>query len=463
MIDGKIVGTLNLFDEERLFTYENGLLSISFDANNQNIKPLDRGILKQKTITGLVHNGSQFITFYIGDNNYYTGLSIKYFAQTTFSIAVKFYLIHSAPLNNLRFTAIKLRFENDKYRKFFGYYENHKLPKRLTKRKILKYSTIFNTNNLSNEAFANQNGVALKIYPYFALTPNYSSITLHSGFDVVYKAKVFDCEFAYLLFRNFYKTLKFLFYRQNIELGKISLHLKHKNGTKYMFEKIGDCFLPFDNHYEMENSDLNKTDDFGFIQWVTANKYLPTIFDLINKDELYLHNIPSNKKEKGCTSINSVSLDASAFEFEYDKLYGKVNLFIDLADRKIVKDRIKGLLPSFENDNQRTIANRYMEGINKPTLKMKNKKALEDFAFIMKLLGDKFGYKDYVEEISQEFKNKRNSIDHGLKNLSITNDTANAYYLERILIYSMQLKRIGMSDDEILQSVKTVFELFRYY
>ena len=463
MVEEKIVGTLKIFNEESHFTYENGLLNIALGLDNENIKPLNSGKLNQKTITGLINNGSQFITFYTGDNHYYTGLNIKYFAQTTFSIAVKFYFIHSAPIDNLRFTAIKLRFENGKYRKFFGYYEDHKLPKKLTKRKTLKYSTIFNTNNLSNEAFVNQNGIALKIYPYFALTPNYSSITLHSGFDVVYKAKLFDCEFAYLLFENFYKTLKFLFYRQNIELGKISLHLKHKISNKYAFEKIGDCFLPANNHFEMENSDLNKNDDFGFIQWKIAYKYLPIIFDLIAKDELYLHNIPSNKKEKGYTSINSVSLDASAFEFEYDKSYGKINLFTDLSDRKLVKNKIKGLLSSFENDNQRNIANYCMDSINKPTLKMKNKKALEDFSFIMKPLGEKFGYKDYAEEISQEFKNKRNAIDHGLKNLSITKNTANAYYLERILVYSMQLKRIGMSDDEILESVKTVFETFRYY
>ena len=463
MIDEKIVGTLNLFNEECLFTYENCLLSISFDIDNQNVKPLEKGVLKQKTITGLIHNGSQFITFYIGNNNYYTGLNIKFFAQTTLTIAIKFYIIHSRPLDSIKFTAVKLRFKNDKLRKFFGYYEDHKLPKKLTKRKTLKYSTIFNTNSLSNEATVNLCRNKIKIYPYFALTHNFSSIVLHSGFDIVYKTKSIDYDFVYLLFEDFYKTLKFLFYRQNVELGEISLHLKYIIGSKYMFDKIGDCFLPFDNRYEMENSDLNKTNDFGFIQWMTAYKYLPTIFDLIHNDKLYLHNIPSNKKEKGFTSINSASLDASAFEFEYDKLYRKVNLFTDLSDRQMVKDKIKSLLPSFENDNQRTIITHCMEGINKPTLKMKNKKALEDFAFIMKLLGDKFGYKDYAEEISQEFKNKRNAIDHGLKNLSITNDTANAYYLERILIYSMQLKRIGMSNDEILQSVKTVFELFNYY
>lgn len=459
----KIVGTLKLFNEECQFTYQNGVLNVSVDIGNENIKPLDSGKLNQKIITGLINNGSQFVTFYIGDNNYHTGLNIRYFAQTTFSIAIKFYIIHSAPLENIRFTAIKLRFKNDKYRKFFGYYEEHLLPKKLTKRKRLKYATIFNTASLSNNAVINQNGVSIKIYPYFALLHSYSSIVSQTGFDIVYKTNKIDYDFIYVLFENFYKTLKFLFYRQNVELGDISLHIKHKINNKYLFEEIGSCFLPFYNRHEMEGSDLNKTTDFGFITWTTACKYLPTLFDLVSKDELYLYNIPSNKKEKGLTSINSISLDASSFEFEYSKLYGNISLFTDLADRKIVKEKISEALKTLDSDNQRRLANQCLEGINKPTLKMKNKKALEDFAFIMKPIADKFGYKDYAEEISKEFKDKRNAIDHGLKDLSITKDTANAYYIERILIYSMQLRRIGMDDNEILESVKTVFELFRYY
>lgn len=67
-----------------------------------------------------------------------------------------------------------------------------------------------------------------------------------------------------------------------------------------------------------------------------------------------------------------------------------------------------------------------------------------------------FGQIDSNRKIEKIYLQKLSS----LKNIKITKETANAYYIERILIYSIQLKRIAMTEKDIVDSVKYVFELF---
>ena len=211
-------------------------------------------------------------------------------------------------------------------------------------------------------------------------------------------------------------------------------------------------------------SDLSSNQDFGFIPWSHIYSYIPQISSLIEKEELYLYNLPDNKKEKELISINSISLDASAFEFEFNKLYkNNVSFLDDIELRKKAKEKAKNFANSLPEEKERNIILNCLGNILIPSLTMKNQKALQDYSFVIKELCNDLGFQNGMSDISTEFVSKRHAIDHGLENMKITSKTANAYFLERILIYSMQLKRIGMSYEEIIYSIKIVFELFRYF
>lgn len=455
-----IAGRVFLLKKDYPFTFENGILNISIEIDNKTIKPLSSGKINEKIINGVFNNDSQFITFYVGDYNYQTGFNIKYIAQTTIKIPVKFYLTHSAPLENLKFNKIKIRFENSKFRKFFDFYEKHSLPIKLTKRDVLNFKSSFNTSALKKIVLFTFDKIKCTLFPHFSLTHSKSDIVARVGLNLELKTKTINFDLLDRLFDALYKTLKFIYYRQNIELNSAMLMLSMKINDKFLFDKIGEFHLLQFNRHEMENSDLNSINDYGFIPWKIVYKYLPNLIKLITDENIYLHNLPISKEEKGFTSINSVSLDASAFEFEYIKLYGKTQLFADIDIRTKEVDKIKDfILESVDSTYIETSVNCINNVLN-PALKMKNIKALSDFEFVIKPTTDKFGYKDYVNDISKEFIKKRNEIDHGLKNTKITVETANAYYIERMLIYSMQLKRIGMSEKDIIDSIKYVFELF---
>ena len=234
----KIIGTINLFNEDFPFTYENGILNISFGLDKKAIQPLSRGKFDFESITGSFDNDKKFITFYLGDNEYMTGLSVRYYAQTDLSIPVKFFLIHERPFETMKFVSMKIRLVNEKFRKFLGYYEKHNLPNKFIKRQSLNYKISYNTHNLRNVSKVQFKDREVSIYPYFALMTSSSYAKLRSGIDFVFKEKTINYSFMDDLLRTIYLVLRFIFYRQNVELGNVSIHVKHKIDNKYFFDNL---------------------------------------------------------------------------------------------------------------------------------------------------------------------------------------------------------------------------------
>ena len=128
-----ITGKLFVFNGEYPFTFENNVLHISVDVSNKEVVPLSSGNFKESILAGVFENDSKFISFYIADNRYRTGFRAKYVAQTTIAIPVKFYLIHSRPIGSESFSSIKIQLENNKFRKFLNFSEEHILPTRFRK------------------------------------------------------------------------------------------------------------------------------------------------------------------------------------------------------------------------------------------------------------------------------------------------------------------------------------------
>lgn len=454
-----INGRINLFGEEYSFIFEDNVLKVNIDISNKLVEPLTSGKLDTAVLRGSFENESKFITFYVGENNYFTGLTAKYYVFTTFQIPVIFYVIHDRPFNAMNFTKIKLKMENEKFRKWLGFYESHNFDAKTIEQDYISDSVQYCDLSCKNKSTFSFKGIEILVEPFLNISTDFSSSSVHSSLCFSYQSNKIDFDYINDLFTIIHKMLKFIFYRQNVEFGNVQLLIEHEISGKNMFEKIGQIIVPISNDYEMENSDLNKTNDMGYIQWNEIYNFLPNLVKLISDDELYLFSLPIRKKELRYITINSASLIASSFEFEFSKLF-KENLFQDIEDREKIKKIIDDNIFLFENENQKDLITKTTSFLFNPTLVMKNKKALQSFVLFIKPICDKFGYSNYVDEVSKEFVDIRNRIDHGNKNLKISPTTANAFYIERVLVFCMQLRRIGFQDDSILNAIKTVFELF---
>mgnify|MGYP003316044345 CR=1 FL=1 len=454
-----ISGNITIYGEKFSFIFKDNILHINIPIDHNKITPLSSGKLESCILTGTFENDSKFVTFYVGDHTYFTGFSVKYFAYTTFQISVKFYIVHSIPLNDLNFTQVKIDFYNNKFRKWLGFYEEHNLKKKRSKKAVMNDNAIYSVSSCNLKTNFKINNKLINVFPSYSVSYNYSSINFKTILSFRYVAKTIDFSLLDSLFESVYKMLKFIFYRQNVEFGNLKLLVKHMVGVKKQFEKIGDIFVPILNEHEMESPNLNTTNDIGFIPWHHSYKVIPKIVELNNNGELYLYSLPMQKKEQKFITINSVSLIASSFEFEYCHLYTKT-IFEDLDDRKEIRNIVNKNIGLFKNENQQTLVKNAIGTIFKPSLSMKAQRALNDFLPLLTELVAKFNYNDIIKEVSKIFVKARNDIDHGNKNINITTDIANALYVMRILVCCMQLKRLGLNDEDIFNSVRCIFEIF---
>ena len=107
-----------------------------------------------------------------------------------------------------------------------------------------------------------------------------------------------------------------------------------------------------------------------------------------------------------------------------------------------------------------TFLKRTIESISIPSLAEKSDYSLNQFSSII----DEFIEKDYKIEkpktkITKDFVKARNCVNHGSTTTKMNKDTVNAYRIIRLLAFSMQLTRIGFSEKEITECIKSVFEL----
>lgn len=448
----KIYGFIKISNISYNFVYEDKVLNLEYDyekINTNNSLPwtyLEGGNIETPN------------ELYFSIDNVEYGFEMKsiYFTSFTLKIKVKYYLIIERPYISER---LIISFINQKFNKWLNLLQNHSVKNNGDE---IKDESVIDLASTKKNNIFDYKGYKCDVKP----SVNYILSSFEYNYQTLLCIEIDgkpNYDYLYDLVLKVKDTLSFIFYRTNVELGKITLMQEVKtNGGKSRCEKFAE--LIFENYIseKMENSDPIKIFDYGFIPWEVVYCYFSEILNFIEKGQLYLLNLPENKKLKKYISSMSISKDASAFEFEFSKLYSNYSTekFSECNYQNILK-KINSL--SFTKGEKEIVDNMTSIYLCSPSLKEKMIHALNEFDSIINLkkLYDTFfsPSSDYIIKIATFFTKGRNTINHGSLSACINNDVANTFFIVKILIFAMQLKRIGMDDAEIWESISCVFEI----
>lgn len=459
----QISGTLTYNGDECPFTYEESVLSIDVNSNKNMISSLDKSVdIKEELLFGKINNTSNFIFFYIDKKKNGWMMNSNLICNFCLQIVVKSYSIMSNPIFPQHF---QLVFSNEKFAKWLEIYFRHQpmiepIKEDDNEWRDDRYLDLATCK--MNSAF-NYRGFHIKIKPTFNATTNLHETKLIPGL-------LFECQGNSDLIKitelcqGIYSFLQLVFHREKVECGEIGLQMHtFISKEKSTWQTIGSIHIPLYSKIEMNNPNISNFNEFGFIEWKNLYLHIPDIFNFIENDLIFLNNLPESISERDLFSLTTISKDAAAFEFHFAKSYPKVQS-IKLSNPMFLKakDDLTKLLSNTTDNDVKNFYRRSIESISQLSLREKALFAVNDMLPIIKKY-IVFVYKKddslLIDKICKDFRDGRNSVDHGSQSTKLSEEVINAYYIIRILTFAMQLKQLNFGDSEIIRAIDTVFEL----
>ena len=193
--------------------------------------------------------------------------------------------------------------------------------------------------------------------------------------------------------------------------------------------------------------------------WDILHKHAGSLYKLIYENKIYLGNIPESPVHRIISSYENISLDCSAFEFEFRSIFGDTkNKTIDKVLKMNKQLLINSIHTIYPNNKLKSKKEKSI------TFQLKIYYALEEYKncllSVKKILKINLNH----EAISKHCKDIRNDVDHGLSNLNYISkkekDKYKSLLLFKALIYAMQLRKAGFDDYEIDALLKNSFSFY---
>ena len=275
----------------------------------------------------------------------------------------------------------------------------------------------------------------------FYITPGFKAsltniVNLLPSISLFSKDKVDINDFSKLIL-VFQIFIKYCLMRCDINPDVLRIINGNWSGQVVVFNEI-------DNSEEIIHPDYHDS-----LEWNILYKNAGNIFKFIYDKEIYLENLPAHLNERFIVNSSSISKDASAFEYEFNK--NKDDIVEIKEKHKDLKDKIIHDLESKINEDgisryERDTYKHFLNGIkDKISLSNKMLRSFTKYENCIKKVKDTLKITYTFDEISEECARKRNDVDHGNK-YDIDDKTIKSFIMLRCLIYAMQLKRAGFDD-----------------
>ena len=263
-----------------------------------------------------------------------------------------------------------------------------------------------------------------------------------------------DYEFVYDIVMTAYKFISYLYYRQNINFENIDLLNRDENGKYFTIAKM----TIYTHNIDRVDEDYLKKHyiDYNFISTID-NKILQAIID----ENIFIRHIPENEEKRNQITPQSFVIVSSAFEWEFKQLFPNG---VEHSENKInqiteIKDDLLTLSRNYEKKKVDVIQ-KIIENLEKDNLESKliyaNKKLKVVSEIFLKYLC-KLNSVSNKNKIFTNLQKLRNDFAHGNMDIDIDSDGfLGIIYLER-LVYIMQLKRLGLDDENIKKAVNKLF------
>ena len=241
-------------------------------------------------------------------------------------------------------------------------------------------------------------------------------LAVYPAFDLYFDT-IQNSRFLVALDKIIRDFLSFLFYRRDINIKEIALMKKNDKDEDY--DMIGEMVFPkFNTH----NYNFNqKVELYPSIRIRYINGHIGKILELISNNDLYSKHIPENGHDRDMRRIEKLPYIIEGFDIEFDKLYNNKNIQ-NMSFVKKIKYHIE-----HSNDTLSVLIDSIYSKYHK-----------------------EFSLDSFLSDIQRI--QTLNDYDE-IKNISY------AVEVLEIMVYDIQLRRIGLYKSNIIGAIKMLFDL----
>lgn len=251
--------------------------------------------------------------------------------------------------------------------------------------------------------------------------------------------------------------IRFLCFRKNIYFTEIKIYKPYEDNKHLEFGSI--IFLNDNHESEKEAIKSNRCIKYEYIAGHEGG-----ILSDISKNTLYLRHLPKSYEDGRHINVASFIMITAAFEWEFNRNYpeGVVKSKSTIEAEEKVSKAIMDLL---ENSSGK-VKDKYkflLKLVKSDSMQPKIIQIGKDYSEIIDVFGKRLYGLNQIDfkysEIGKRVSDQRNNFAHGNIDKEFINESLlDVTYLEYI-VYALQLKFFGITDENIKKSINDVFHL----
>lgn len=268
----------------------------------------------------------------------------------------------------------------------------------------------------------------------------------------------FDSTDSYMFVVELYEIIKkfiqFLCYRKNVDIREVKLQFKNKDGK---YEKIGTMEV-IDNNVISEDDKIieNRFISYDYIQGYEGN-----ILQRISDEDLYMKHIPTTYKDGLEENEATFVMLTAAFEWEFRRMYKEIAHSIGTKEAQKNASKEIEKLKDKSSGKEKKIYKKLLKFISLEGLSEKLEYCCKELDEIILPFGENLyrinGEILHYREMGNRLAKQRNNFAHGnIDQEFIGLSLLDLIFLKRI-VYAMQLKQIGVSNENIKKSINKLF------
>lgn len=454
----KFSGITNFLGKDINYDFDGNMLNLYVDNeiyHRLTMKEIQKGVytseLQKLDVTELECsiNGSEEKVIFLF-NNCISKSQAKNYTSFTIGLLIKEYIIYSS--TNIMLSQdsyYKMNFYSKDFYRFLSLTPIYNVRGNDDKTLPLA-SVLLNEDAINQKCSVEILGFDVEISPSYKYNWGGSNFDFTPGISLVIKNPLkFNYTNVFKFYHGTIKLLWFLFMRKNIFPTDVEFTYFGAKGKLYT-----NCYSNSERDKENPNDCYS-----GYIYWYDSYTVVGNILKAIIENDCLMNNIPNSKIERLYINDVSISKDAAEFEYEFKKIFP--NGIPHSEERLKIEEEIREELTHLKNNctgKKKDYYKQFLKHIRQESLKGNMKYMFEQNSELLKEILCALHCDMTYDEISEECSGVRNTIDHGKDDRAINETSALSFLILRILIYIMQLRRFGLKDENIKNSI---FNLLR--
>lgn len=459
------IGTTTINEKEITFKYENNVLSLYLDIlEGINLVAYDHGngirsVTAEKKelpfskIEGFLFESAKKICFYF-DKLAYGYQEKSSTSGSIFILQINVMRFITYTNNNHLFNIQKssITFYSNEFQKFLNMIPNLRISPIENGEANGEINFKFESINLESAFVLNGKNYCIK--PTYRLNWQGPKFDFTPGLTLEFEGFCNEDELLKLS-EILLKFVQYSFMRTNVFPSEIAFALMiGTSGNIHLYHNRSDDELP-------EKFDYIHRDT---LSWEELYKIAGELFCEIYNNNIHLLHLPQKKINRIIVDSSSISKDAAAFENIFDCVFPDGIPYGE--ERKAMEDEVvKELTPLLEkanNKKKKKIYKGFIKHVHLESLCDKVEFALTEYEKCILKVKRKMEVICDInlsnEEIAEICSGLRNDIDHGNKIDDKVNDKVfPSFIILKVLIYAMQLRKLGMTDEAINESVNALY------